>query len=134
MKQEHTMKKCNEQIEAEVTRSMKLLDEMETVKVSNLFRVRLMQRIEREYKERAGGERRHFGNRLDFRLAVMATLLIVNLGSALLSLSGGGQKATTTISELLDNQSDDYSSQDFAYYDQTTLSSAETTGIDNRTP
>lgn len=128
------MKKCNEQIETEVSKTMKLLDETETLTVHHLFRARLMQRLEQESEKGSERKNSHFGTRLDFRLAFMAMLFIINLGSALLSLSNGGQPATTTLSELLDSQSDDYASQDFAYYDQTTPVSAETTGTDKRTP
>jgi hypothetical protein len=131
MKQEHMMKKCNEHIEEEISKTLKVLDEMETITAHHLFRARLMHRLEVECGEKQG---RGFGVHLDFRLAFMALLLMVNLGSALLSLSNGVQPATTTISELLDSQNDDYASQDFAYYDQTVPSSAKTIGTDNRTP
>ncbi|NTV05486.1 MAG: hypothetical protein HGA59_03140 [Chlorobiaceae bacterium] len=113
------MTKRNENIEKKVSETMKLLDEMGRVEVNHLFRVRLMQRVEREFGEGAGRAHSRFGNRVDVRLAFMTLLLIINLGSALLSVFDSNRQTTTTLSELLDNQSDDYSSQEFAYYDQT---------------
>ncbi len=111
------MKKHDEDIEREVRRTMTLLDEMAPLELHHQFRVRLMQRVDREFGE---GRNSHFGQRVDFRLAFMGVLLFINFGTAALTIfDGGWQPATATISELLDNQSLDYTSQDLAYYDQT---------------
>jgi hypothetical protein len=109
------MKKHDENIEREIAKTMMLLDEMPPLELHHQFRVRLMQRVEREFGE---GKKSHFGSRVDLRLAFMGLLLVVNLGSTVLTIFDGGRQATTTISELLDNQSFDYTSQDLAYYDQ----------------
>ncbi len=118
------MKKHDEKIEAKVVEAMAFLDEMAPLEVHHLFRVKLMQRVEREFGEGLRRENGQMGSRLDFRLAFMALLLVVNLSSALVSLFDGKQPAAGSVSELLDNQGDDYSSQEFAYYDQTTPSAA----------
>jgi hypothetical protein len=122
MKQESIMKKHNENIETEIGKTMELLDEMGRLEAHHLFRVRLMQRVEQEFGEGARRTGSRMSNHLDFRLAFMALLLIVNLGSAVFSIVDGNPQATATISELLDNQNDDYTTQEFAYYDQTATS------------
>jgi hypothetical protein len=126
------MKKRNEDIERAVSETMKLL-EMRPLEVHHLFRVRLMQRIEREFAEGSRRAGTHFSNRLDFRLAFMSLLLVVNLGSAYFTIFDGNPQATVTISEMLDNQGDDYSSQEFALYDQTTAVTASTEPVATET-
>jgi hypothetical protein len=134
------MKKCNENIEAKVVETMALLDEMAPLEVHHLFRVKLMQRVEREFGEEAVRANGRMSHRLDFRLAFMALLLVVNLGSALISVFDGNRPAGASVGEVFDNQSDDYSSQEFAYYDQTTTTTTTTsypaaTGTEsNQTP
>ncbi|MEI7748338.1 MAG: hypothetical protein WCI81_04610 [Chlorobiaceae bacterium] len=105
------MKNNKESIASEVEKTMRLADEMAPLEVNHLFRVRLMQRIE---QESVGGMRR-----LDFRLAFIALLVIINLGSTVLSLQTNKQQATAISSDLSENQSFDYTNQEFAFYDQT---------------
>ncbi len=105
------MKNSNVNIASEVEKTMRLADEMAPLEVNPLFRVRLMQRIEQERGEKTLS--------LDLRLAFIALLVIINLGSTVLSLQTKKQQATTMSSEVLENQSDDYTNQEFAYYDQT---------------
>lgn len=120
------MKKHDDNIEARVVETMALLDEVQPLEVHHLFRVRLMERVEREFGEGAGARG---GNHLDFRLAFMALLLVVNLGSALVSVFHGNRQVTGgAVSELLDSQSDDYGSQEFAYYEQTAATTSLATG------
>ncbi len=115
------MKKRDENIEARVIETMDLLDKVQPLEVHHLFRVRLMQRVEREFGEEARSAR---GIRLDFRLAFMALLLVVNLGSALVSVFDGNRNITGgAVSELLESQNDEYNSQDFAYYEQSASTS-----------
>jgi hypothetical protein len=125
------MKKHDENIEREVRKTMMLLDEMPPLELHHQFRVRLMQRVEREFGE---GRKSRFVNRIDFRLAFMVLLLCANLGSAFFSVFNGSQQTTATISELLDNQSYDYTSQDFAYYDQAATIPAVTETGAGQTP
>ncbi len=111
------MKNNKVSIASEVEKTMRLADEMAPLEVNHLFRVRLMQRIE---LESVGGT-----HSLDFRLAFIALLVIINLGSTVLSLQTKKQQASAISSEVLENQSYDYTNQEFAYYDQTN---------DNQTP
>ncbi|MBV5302910.1 MAG: hypothetical protein JZU70_01715 [Chlorobium sp.] len=117
MKQEKMMKKYNENIAAEVRRTMQLLDEVKPLEVHHLFRVRLMRRIEDELERRVKGR----GNtRSEYKLAFLVMLLVVNLASALLLVKPDKDQAMVEAGQLAESQSDDYSSQEFAYYDRTT--------------
>ncbi len=125
------MKIHDENIEREVSKTMMLLDEISPLEIHHQFRVRLMQRVEQEFTaERKSG----LVGRVDFRLAFMVLLVMVNVGSAFLSITSGGGQTTATISELIDNQSYDYTSQDFAYYDQTATAPALTGTETKQTP
>ncbi len=105
------MKNRKVNIASEIEKTIRLADKMAPLEVNPLFRVRLMQRIEQEPRERT--------HSLDFRLAFIALLVIINLGSTVLSLQTKKQQATAMSSEVLENLSDDYTNQEFAYYDQT---------------
>lgn len=111
------MKQYNENIEAEVSKAMHLLDEVKPLEVHQLFRVRLMRRIEKELEV---GEMTKLSNRLDYRLAFVALLFVINLASTLLAMKPDENQPIATVGQIADNQSDDYAGQEFAYYDQTT--------------
>ncbi len=134
MKPKFMMKQRNNNIEAQVAETMKLIDEIKPLKVNHLFRVRLMQRVEREFEQKSEHARPMFGNRIDLRLAFMVLLIIVNLGGTLLTVQQNSHIATSGISEMLDKLSDDYTSQEFAYYDQTSPAQTETVTNDSQTP
>lgn len=126
------MKQRKEDIEKEVGRTMMLLEKMESLEVHHLFRARLMQRIEREYGGELNTVKSRISRSLDFRLAFVILLIIINFGSAMISLRQNDSRASAGISEMIDNLSDDYSSTEFAYYDQTASSPAET--MENQAP
>lgn len=86
--------------------------------------VRLMRRIENELEQ--GGRGRSNG-RIEYKLAFIVLLLVINLGSALLFVNPGENQSVATVGQVAESQSDDYSSQEFAYYDQTTTASYERT-------
>lgn len=134
MKQELMMKRHNNNIEEQVAKAMMLLDEIKPLEVDHHFRVRLMQRIEYEFGQRSGYAQAGLRNRFDFRLAFMALLIMVNLGSALLSVQHNNLGKTPGISEMIDNLNDDYPSQEFAYYDQTSAYPVETMTAESKTP
>jgi hypothetical protein len=116
MKQEKRMRPCYESVEAEVTETMGLLDRVEHLEVHRLFRVRLMQRLEEELVQRGGGR---VSTRLDVGMAFVVLLLLINLASALLVIKPEESRSAGAVGQLADNQSDDYSGHEFAYYDQT---------------
>jgi len=128
------MKPYDKNIEAEIAKTMKLLDEMEPLKVHHLFRVKVMQRVEAAFGQKSGEIAGACGHTADFRFAFMALLIIVNVGSALLSLQNSQSPFKTEISELSDSTGDDYSVQEFAYYDQTMSDPAASGGNGSLTP
>ncbi len=111
MKQDTMMKRHDENIEAEVSSTMNFLDELAPLEFHHQFRVRLMHRVESEIGSK------YSGFRIDYRLALMVLVVVINLGSTTLSVQQGDE-SIATISEVPFNQSDDYSNQEFAYYDQ----------------
>jgi predicted Kef-type K+ transport protein len=136
MKQKLMMKQPDNNIEEQVAKTMKLLDEMKPLKVNHFFRARLMQRIDREFGPGMKQSHALTGNRFMFRLAFFALLIIINLGSAVLSVQQNNRGTTSGsgLSEMLDKMSDDYASNEFAYYDQSGSSTPETVTNENQTP
>lgn len=134
LKQEPMMKPYNEKIEAEIAKTMKLLDELEPLKVHHLFRVRVMESVEKTFSRTSGRVAKAHDRMADLRFAFMALLFIVNVGSALLSIQNGQRPLTTQISEFSDATGDDYSAQEFAYYDQTLSDPAATGGNGSLAP
>ena len=136
MKQEFMMKERNNNIEAQVAKTMKLLDEMKPLEVNHFFRARLMQRIEREFGPEAKQSHAVAGNRFVFRLAFFALLIVINLGATVLSVQQNKRWTTSVsgISEMLDKLSDDYTSHEFAYYDQSSTYTSETVSTGIQTP
>ncbi len=121
------MKPYDNNIEAEVAKTMQLLDEMQPIGVHHLFRVRVMQRVEVALGQKSG-------RMADFRFAFIALLFIVNVSSALLSLQNSTTVPKTEFSELSDASGNDYSAQEFAYYDQTMNDPAATSENGSLTP
>lgn len=111
------MKLKHEKIEEEVRSTLKLLNEMGPFEAHHLFRAKLMRRIETDLKQNNGGA---LLGRPDFRLACMIMLLLFNLASAFVSMQQESSQSMTTAGQLAGTQSDYYSAQEFAYYDQTT--------------
>ncbi len=134
LKQEQRMKPYDNNIEAEVAKTMQLLDELKPLEVHHLFRVRVMQRVEAAFSQKSGKGASARGHTADFSFAFMALLIIVNVGSALLSLQNSERPVTTESSELSDISGDDYSVQEFAYYDQTVSDPAASGGNGSLTP
>ncbi|NTW56444.1 MAG: hypothetical protein HGB20_05305 [Chlorobiaceae bacterium] len=116
------MNKRHDNIEAEVAKTLGLLDHIEPLEVTHHFRVRMMQHIEQQQSARGI---RNFNtgwgyNRFDLRLAFMAILIIINLASALLVVNhNSNTQVKQGISEVMDNQAYDYTRSTYAYYDQT---------------
>ncbi len=113
-------------IEAEIANTVKLLDELEPLEVHHLFRVRVMQRVESVCSQKSGRVINLPGSVTDFRFAFMALLVIVNVGSTVLSLQNSKTLSKNETSESYEASGDDYSTQEFAYYDQTGTESAAT--------
>lgn len=117
------MKQSKSHIEQEVRKTLQLLDEMERIAVHPSFRVRLTQRIEREFAEGAQGAAPAW--QLNYRLAFMLLLIIINIGTAFLAMRHDNQETGPAVSDVIETLGDDYSSPTFAYYDQASALSAE---------
>ncbi|NTW62873.1 MAG: hypothetical protein HGA46_02030 [Chlorobiaceae bacterium] len=115
MKQEKKMKNNIDKREEEVRKIMQLLDEMQPLKVSPLFRVHLMERIA------AGSTKSRLETVHNFnpRLAFAALLLVINISSAMLFFSSTERQSKETASNATETISDDYTSPALAYYTET---------------
>jgi len=122
------MKRPDEHIEAEIRRTLDLLDDLPALHASPLFRVHLMQRIEASQRRRFGygAFRQAEGFRIKF--AVAALLLVVNISSALLFFNAPEPLSLADAGEAIEQLRDDYSGEELAYYvetDDTALSRQE---------
>jgi len=110
------MNKRNETVESEVSKTMQLLDAMVPLKADHRFRVRLMQRIDEEFGQT--NRTKNFSIHLDYRLAIMTLLLMLNVASTLF-IKPDEELKVNVADQVVESQGDEYSTQEFAYYDQT---------------
>ncbi|ABL64466.1 hypothetical protein [Chlorobium phaeobacteroides] len=101
--------------EEEVRKIMQLLDEMQPLKVSPLFRVHLMEKVEAVSNNRRSETFHSFNPRLAFA----ALLVVINISSAMLFFSSTEQQAKETASNATETVNDDYTSPALAYYTET---------------
>ncbi|NTW93707.1 MAG: hypothetical protein HGB27_03375 [Chlorobiaceae bacterium] len=113
------MKRPDEHIEAEIRRTLQVLDDLPNLQASPLFRVHLMQRIETSHLNASGYGtfRQTEGFRMKF--AVAAILLVINISSALLFFNSQEPLSLTDAGEAIEQLSDDYSGEELAYYVET---------------
>lgn len=111
------MKKRDENIEAEICKTLRLLDEVPCFETSHRFRAQLMQRIETEITDKQ--KKRAFGWRPDYRLALAVLLVAINFSSVVLLFQPGNEQSKATATNISYGQGDDYTQQELAYYDQT---------------
>ncbi|MEI8185910.1 MAG: hypothetical protein WCG19_04350 [Chlorobiaceae bacterium] len=128
------MKPHNDNIEAQVAKTMELLDEMKPLKVNHFFRVRLMQRVEKEFGPDSKHSDSFAENRFTLRLAFFTLLIIINIGAAVLSVQQNNRRTTSGISEMLDKLSDDYTGHEFAYYDKSAAYTSDTGSHETQAP
>jgi hypothetical protein len=106
------MNRSKEQRNAEVMKTMSILDDIPGIKVNHLFRARLLQRID------AAGESRSFDGGFNPRLAFFGLLLGVNIAmGTLLFMHEEPQTAARPVATA-ESFSDDYVSPALSYYDQ----------------
>jgi hypothetical protein len=111
------MKQHNDHIEAEVMKTLKLLDEMPVLKVHHLFRVKLMQRV--DDMQQSSARKGNGALSLNVRLAFMALLLLVNIASAVLFIRSDKVRPLASLGGNASEWfSDDYASPALAYYAQ----------------
>jgi hypothetical protein len=114
------MKKSREHIEAEVMKTLKILDDMQDIRPHHLFRAHLMQKIEEETEKRfSSALPRSISSNL--RLAFIALLLLINITSALLFFGKDPLQPMAAITgDQLETFSEDYASPALSYYAQPT--------------
>lgn len=110
------MSRTTEQRNAEVTKTLGVLDQMPRVEINHLFRARLMQRIEAMEANKSSGIA-VFGSTLNPRLALMALLLVLNVASALLLFMHETPQATGASIAVAESFSEDYGGAALSYYD-----------------
>jgi len=117
----------------EAQKTLAMLDALEPLEVRPQFRVRLMERIERES---AAGGWLHAGSSasMNYRFAFIVLLIIVNVGSALVVFFNTTEQSAPLFSDLRTTISDDYSSPTFAYYEQPAAYSHDAETMETRTP
>jgi hypothetical protein len=102
---------------AEIARTLEILDKLPEIKAGSSFRVRLMLRIESmESKPYAGYSvsSRAFSPRMAF----LTLLLVLNVASAMLFFMHGQSGSTATASgTLAESFSDEYGGPALSYYD-----------------
>lgn len=128
------MKPYEKKIEAEIAKTMQLLDEVQPLEVHHLFRVRVMERVERTFGHTSGQMANIPGRMAGLRFACMTLLVVVNIGSTVLSFQNSKTLSKTGVSEFSESSGDDYSAQEFAYYDQTGVDTAATGDNGSMTP
>ncbi|AAM71523.1 MAG TPA: hypothetical protein DEB17_07160 [Chlorobaculum sp.] len=115
------MNRTTEQRNAEVMKTIGLLDQMPRVEVDHLFRVRLMQRIEAMEVKKTSWSALP-GGAFNPRLAFMALLLMLNIASALMLFMHGTPQATGSSGAIAESLTEDYGGPALSYYDdQTTI-------------
>lgn len=112
MKPDTDMKRSKEQRDAEVMKTMGILDNMPEIRAHHLFRAHLLQRIESAERSRnvAGG--------FNPRLAFFGLLLTVNVGMGLLMFTHQESQTMTPRGDTAEAVSEDYGGPALSYYDQ----------------
>jgi hypothetical protein len=122
------MNRTKEHLDAEVAKTMKILDEMPRIEPHHLFRARLLQRI-----EAAGAADAPAGGFMP-RLAFFSLLLAVNVGMGVLLFTHQDTQPTANRNgAVAESYSEDYGGPALSYYDQPTIYQNDNQN-DNETP
>jgi hypothetical protein len=110
------MNRSTEQRDAEVLKTLNILDDMPSLRPHHLFRAHLLQHI--ETLPYSGREARAISSGFNPRLAFMAVLLVINIASAgVLFMPHNPEPAGNLVSEVSEPSIDDYASPALSYYD-----------------
>ncbi|NTU68688.1 MAG: hypothetical protein HGB02_07400 [Chlorobiaceae bacterium] len=107
------MNRRKEEVDAQVMKTMRILDNMQRVEPHHLFRARLLERIDTEKRSRVvtGG--------FNPRLAFFGLLLTVNVGMGVLMFTRQDGSTTTAHSgDTAEAANEEYGSPALSYYDQ----------------
>jgi hypothetical protein len=114
MKPDKTMNRSTEQRNAEVEKTLGLLDQMPRVEVNHLFRARLLQRIDAMEAQKSS-RTTAFAGGFNPRLAFTALLLVLNVASGVMLYLHESPQATSAIAESFSGE--DYGGPALSYYD-----------------
>ena len=100
-------------IDTEIRKTMEVLENLPDLKTSYLLRARLMERISHETSQSF-----HEVNSAarGLKLALMALLLIINIGSALVLMLSNGNEQMLTKNDILESLTNEYSNPALSYY------------------
>lgn len=114
MKPDTDMNRSMEQRDAEVKKTLNILDEMPRIETHHLFRAHLLQRIEAESRNR------HVAGAFNPRLAFFSLLLAINIAMGMLMfMHHEPQTAMNRNGAFAESYTEDYGSPALSYYDQT---------------
>ena len=114
------MNRSKEQRDAEVLKTMDILDNMPKVELHHLFRARLLERIDATERSRAVS--RGFSPRLAF----FSLLLTVNVGMGVLMFTHQDSSTITARNgETAEAVSDEYGSPALSYYEQSPMQDSQ---------
>ncbi len=118
------MNRSTEQRDAEVVKTLKILDDMPRLEVHHLFRAHLLQRI--DSMESRNSFASSLAGGFNPRLAFFGLLLILNIGSGMLLFVHGTPQSTINSSGgLAEAFNEDYGGPALSYYDQTSADRAD---------
>ncbi|HHE31937.1 MAG TPA: hypothetical protein ENL07_04765 [Chlorobaculum parvum] len=105
-----------EQLEAEVSKTLEILDQIPQVEAGHRFRAQLMQRI--DSMEPASRSGITASDALSPKVAFLALLLMLNIASGMLMfMNEAPQSASSVSGTLAESFSEDYGSPALSYYD-----------------
>ncbi|NTW51471.1 MAG: hypothetical protein HGB22_02605 [Chlorobiaceae bacterium] len=112
------MNRSTEQRDAEVVKTLKILDDMPRLEVHHLFRAHLLQRI--DAIEAKSSFAVSLSGGFNPRFAFFGLLLVFNIASGMLFFMHGTPQSTTSNSGVLAEAfNEDYGGPALSYYDQT---------------
>ncbi|NTU94203.1 MAG: hypothetical protein HGB29_06575 [Chlorobiaceae bacterium] len=106
------MNRSMEQRDAEVKKTMNILDEMPRIEAHHLFRARLLQRIE------ASAQTASTSAGFNPRLAFFSLLLLFNIAMGVLLFLHQDPQMTNRSSAIAESYNEEYGSPALSYYEQ----------------
>ena len=116
MKPKKTMNRSTEQRNAEVEKTLGMLDEMPRIEVNHRFRAKLFLRIE-TMEIGKSSRAAVFGGAFNPRLAFMALLLVLNIASAFMLYLHETPQGSNSAGTIAESFSEEYGGPALSYYD-----------------
>jgi len=107
------MQKRDKRIDDQVRTTLEILDNLPQLKAHHLFRVHLMNRIE---QNSPGMLHMPYMAGYGLKMALMALLVVINIGTAFLFMQSGNDSAMISENDMLERLNNEYSSPALSYY------------------